>query len=96
MIFWIAAIIVNVFSYYHNEIWVSISTSVLIGLLLVLTFLRISKNNSLFVQTGKKSTKNKMMTRSQSSKERKQPVITNFIFDYKSSFIEPLARMNSL
>lgn len=55
-----------------------------------------AKNNSLFVQTGKKSTKNKMMTGSQSSKERKQPVITNFIFDYKSSFIEPLARMNSL
>ncbi len=58
--------------------------------------LEFAKNNSVFVQTGKKSAKNKMMTGSQSLKERKQPVITNSIFDYKSSFIEPLARMNSL
>ena len=55
-----------------------------------------AKNNSVFAQSRGKSVKNKMVTGGQSLFEIEQPVINIFIFDYKSSFIEPLARINNL
>jgi hypothetical protein len=49
LLFWGLSIVLNVFSYFENQLWISISSSVIIVIFLVLTFLRVSRNNSLFV-----------------------------------------------
>lgn len=50
IVIWLGVVGVNVMMYYYgSELWVCVTGSVVIGVLLVVAVLRVSRNNSLFV-----------------------------------------------